>query len=221
MGGTATATTTGTRLRADALRNRERILAAAREAFVLYGTDARLDEIARRAGVGNATLYRHFPDREALLIAVLLDVNHRIIDEARAALEADSDPFEALHRLVLNAAGERVGGLCPMLGGDVDPRDPQLVASNARMHETVQRLVDRAHASGQLRPDVGSGDILVGVARLTSPVPGTDQDDEMLLLRHLQIFVDGLRAPAPGTLPGESRSLADLKEEICRSSRRH
>ncbi|WP_052849678.1 TetR/AcrR family transcriptional regulator [Streptomyces avicenniae] len=213
-------TATGTRLRADAVRNRERILTAAREAFVLYGADARLDEIARRAGVGNATLYRHFPDRDALLIAVVLDVNHRIIDDARRALEDDSDPFEALHGLVLSAAGERVGGLCPMLGGGAALYAPDLAESSARMHETVQRLVDRAHASGQLRPDVDSGDILVAVGRLTSPVPGTCEDDAVLIRRHLQIFLDGLRAPAPGVLPGEARSLADLKDEICRTTRR-
>src|SRR4051794_23585109 len=70
------------RTRADALRNRERIVAAARDVFVEYGPDAPLDEIARRAGIGNATLYRHFADRQALAHAVLLSVVTRTADRA-------------------------------------------------------------------------------------------------------------------------------------------
>src|SRR5437870_4758030 len=85
-------------LRADAMRNRAHVLAAARDVFVEHGADAPLDEIARRAGVGIATLYRRFPDREALLRAVALDVLARTGDEARAAEAEEPDPFGALGR---------------------------------------------------------------------------------------------------------------------------
>ncbi|MGK5532956.1 TetR/AcrR family transcriptional regulator [Streptomyces sp. URMC 129] len=212
-----TTTTVRPRLRADAVRNRERILAAARDVLVEQGADAPLDEIARRAGVGNATLYRHFPDRKSLLFHVLLYVNQRIIERARQALETEHDPFEALRRMVLDSADERVGALCPMLGSDIDPEDPQLVASRGRMQRVTQKLVDRAHASGQLRRDVGAGDLLVAIARLTLPMPGVRcRGDALLARRHLQIFLDGLRTPARSELPGQATSLDDLKDELCR-----
>ncbi|MDT0343107.1 TetR/AcrR family transcriptional regulator [Streptomyces litchfieldiae] len=205
-----------TRLRADAVRNRERILAAAREAIVEHGPLAPLDEIARRAGVGNATLYRHFPDRESLLFHVLLYVNQRIIERAQAALEAEHDPFEALRRMVLDSSEERIGGLCPMLGFGIDPEDPRLVASRERMHQVTQQLIDRAHESGQLRRDIGSGDLLVAVALLTLPVPGTRSGGAgTTARRNLQIFLDGLRTPARSELPGKATSLEDLKDEFC------
>lgn len=105
------------RLRADALRNRERIVAAAREMFVEHGPDISLDEVARRAGVGNATLYRHFTDRVELVRRVTLYVTDRVADEAAAALAEEADGFEALSRFVHAAVAERVGALCPLLAG--------------------------------------------------------------------------------------------------------
>src|SRR5919201_5326161 len=85
-------------LRADALRNREHVLAAARAVFVEQGADAPLDDIARRAGVGIATLYRRFPDRDALMRAVVLDVLSRVGAEAARALEDDPTAFASLAR---------------------------------------------------------------------------------------------------------------------------
>lgn len=203
------------RLRADAVRNRERILAAARDAFVDQGKDAPLDEIARQAGVGNATLYRHFPDREALLYHVVLYVNDRITERAQQALEEENDPFEALRRTILGSADERIGALCPVLGISLDPGDPELTASRDRLLEVCGRLLDRAQASGQLRHDVGPGDLLVAVSRLTRPLPGTRcSGSELLARRHLQIFLDGLRAPARSELPGAPAQVEDLEDEL-------
>src|ERR671937_2812476 len=85
-------------LRADALRNREHVLAAARAVFVEQGADAPLDDIARRAGVGIATLYRRFPDRDALMRAVVLDVLTNVGQQARLALAEEADGFQALRR---------------------------------------------------------------------------------------------------------------------------
>ncbi|RKN04193.1 TetR/AcrR family transcriptional regulator [Streptomyces radicis] len=215
MGATSTSRGLRARTRADAVRNRERILAAAREAVVDQGPHVPLDEIARRAGVGNATLYRHFPDRESLLFHVLLYVNERIVGRAQQTLETEHDPFEALRSMILHAAEERVGGLCPMLSFGLDHEDPRLLASRDRMQRITQQLIDRAHASGQLRRDVGAGDLLVAVARLTLPVPGTHGSDTTMARRHLQIFLDGLRTPPRSELPGAAITLEDLKEEFC------
>ncbi|GAA3889629.1 TetR/AcrR family transcriptional regulator [Streptomyces sedi] len=201
-------------LRADAARNRERILASAREAIVEQGHEVALDEIARRAGVGNATLYRHFPDRESLLLHVLMHVSDQITERARQALEAETDPFEALSRMVLDSARERIGGLCWLLSFATEVDGPQLAASRERVLRVTEELLARAHASGQLRPDVGAGDLLIAISRLTLTLPGkTCVRDGDMARRHLQIFLDGLRTPSRSQLPGEAIQLADLKDE--------
>jgi AcrR family transcriptional regulator len=223
---TATATTTATRHnrpRADAIRNRERILAAAREAFVAEGVEVPLDEIARRAGVGNATLYRHFPDRKSLLFHVLLYVNQRVIERAESLLEGDLDPFEALSEALLGTSEEGIGALCTVLvDSGIDPEHPELVASRERVTELTERMFERARASGQLRDDVGSGDLMLAVARLTRPFPGGECPGGLVAARrHLQIFIDGLRAPAPSTLDGSALAMADLQDLKGEALRRH
>lgn len=105
------------RPRADALRNRERIVTAAREMFVEFGPYVPLDEVARRAGVGNATVYRNFPDREALAREVVCSVMDRTAEAAEAALAESGDAFAALSRFVHTSVDERIGALCPMLQG--------------------------------------------------------------------------------------------------------
>jgi AcrR family transcriptional regulator len=97
------------RLRADAQRNRDRIIAAARDAFLETGPDVALDAIAHRAGVGNATVYRHFADRDELVLAVALSAIDRIIAHADLAIAAEPDAFEALRRFAFKAADERIG----------------------------------------------------------------------------------------------------------------
>ncbi|MEE1938427.1 TetR/AcrR family transcriptional regulator [Streptomyces sp. TRM 70361] len=205
--------------RADAVRNRERIVAAAGQAFVLYGSDASLDDIARRAGVGNATLYRHFPDREALAYEVVLAVVERIADRALAALEecgpdgGGVDPFEALRRFVTGAAQERVGALCPLLDADFDSEEPRLLAARRRLEGAVEELFERARRAGRLRADADTGDLLMAVGQLTRPLPGADCARlERFSGRHLQIYLDGLRAPAESRLPGRAATLEALRQ---------
>src|SRR6202011_2315042 len=97
--------------------NRAHVLAAARDVFVEHGADAPLDEIARRAGVGIATLYRRFPDRAALVRAVALDVLARTASEARAAEADEPDPFAALGRYMHRALDLRISAVMPALLG--------------------------------------------------------------------------------------------------------
>ncbi len=99
------------RPRADAVRNRERIVTAAREMFVEHGPDVPLDEIARRAGVGNATVYRNFPDRDALVREVVCSVMDRTAEAAEVALAETGDAFSALEHFVHTAADERISAL--------------------------------------------------------------------------------------------------------------
>ena len=200
------------RPRADALRNRERIVTAAREMFVEFGPQVPLDEIARRAGVGNATLYRNFPERSDLVHEVVLSVMSRTTDRADEATAEEADAFEALRRFTHAAADERIGALCPMLDGTFDKDHPELLAERARLEEAVQGLVDRAHASGRLRADVAVGDLLVALSQLTRPLPGSAcLDFDQFVHRHLQLFLDGLQAPARSVLPGSAATLESLR----------
>ena len=112
-------------LRADARRNRAQILAAAREVFVEQGADAPLDEVARRAGVGIATLYRRFPDRAALLRAVAMDVLERVGVEASLALREAPDPLRALVRYMHCALDLRIAAVMPTLLGHVPLNDDE------------------------------------------------------------------------------------------------
>jgi AcrR family transcriptional regulator len=203
------------RTRADALRNRERIVAAARETFVEYGPEAPFDEIARRAGIGNATLYRHFADRRALLHDVLLSVVARTADHAQAAAVEEADPFTALCRFAHAAVDERVGALCGLLVGGTggadgshgtdgaDRQAPELNAQRVRLDGAVEALMERARQAGQLRHDVTVDDLMIALSQLTRPLPGMDcLQTEGVAHRHLRMFLDGLRTPAARELPG-------------------
>ncbi|MFD7610973.1 TetR/AcrR family transcriptional regulator [Streptomyces sp. NPDC059828] len=210
----STATTEGraTRPRADALRNRERIVTAAREMFVELGPDVPLDEVARRAGVGNATLYRNFPDRAALVHEVVLSVMRRTTARVEEAAAAEADPFAALVRFAHAAADERIGALCPVLSGAFDKDHPELLAEGHRLEASVQGLVERAQTAGRLRPDVAVGDLMVALSQLTRPLPGTGcLDMDRFVHRHLQLLLDGLEAPARSELPGAPATLEDLR----------
>ncbi|UYQ62676.1 TetR/AcrR family transcriptional regulator [Streptomyces peucetius] len=208
----ATETRRTPRPRADALRNRERIVSAAREMFVEFGPEVPLDEIARRAGVGNATLYRHFPDRAVLVRDVVISVMSRTTEQADAAAAEEADPFAALRRFVHAAADERIGALCPMLSGAFDHDHPDLHAGRQHLEEAVRGLVEAAQSAGRMRTDVAVGDLMVALSQLTRPLPGTACPNmDRFVHRHLQLFLDGLEAPARSELPGAAATLEDLR----------
>ncbi|MEU3368586.1 TetR/AcrR family transcriptional regulator [Streptomyces sp. S-9] len=200
------------RPRADALRNRERIVAAAREMFTEFGPEVPLDEIARRAGVGNATVYRNFPDRDALVREVVCSVMDRTVRAAEQALSETGDAFEALERFAHTAADERISALCPMVSSTFDRSHPDLEEARRRVEALVARLMDRAREAGRLRDDVEYGDLMVGVAQLSRPPAGTAcMNADRFVHRHLQLFLDGMRAPARSALPGSAVTVEDLR----------
>ncbi|MFD8882518.1 TetR/AcrR family transcriptional regulator [Streptomyces erythrochromogenes] len=199
------------RPRADAVRNRERILAAAREAFVEFGSAAPFDEVARRAGIGNATLYRHFPDRDTLVHHVVLFTTERVTASAEASLAEEPDAFAALCRFTHAAADERIGALCPMLADGFDRDHPELLAARTALAEAVETLLAAGQEAGLVRADIGVGDLMVALSQLSRPLPGTACfDTDRFAHRHLQLFLDGLRAPAGSELPGSAATLEDL-----------
>ena len=202
------------RQRVDASRNRERIIEAAREAFIENGPDVPLDAIAHRAGVGNATLYRHFADRRELVLQVTLSSFDRITEAAEAALADDTDAFEALRGFVHRAARERVGSLCSLLSPTLHKGSDDITAARLQLDETINRLMDRARRSGQLRADVALGDLMIAITQLTRPLPGRMCGDfDRFMHRHLELFIDGLHNPARSTLPGSAVTFEDLERD--------
>ena len=202
-------------LRADARENRERILLAARQVFADQGPDAPLEEIARRAGVGIATLYRRFPDRQALLRGVALDGWRRAAQEARQALAEEPDAFQALARYMHRALDLRIGAVMPLLAGEIPLEEEEIARHRAEGSASLQHMIDRAQAEGTLRRDVAFGDVGLLVIRLSRPYisPFPRDLDDRLAHRQLDLLLDGLRhecAHSTATLPGPAMTLADL-----------
>jgi AcrR family transcriptional regulator len=205
-------------MRADAQRNRERIMAAARNVLVEQGPDAPLDAIASAADVGIATLYRRFPDRQALVHAVVLDVLGRSAEEARQALDEEPDSFQALARYLHRALDLRVSAVMPALLDYMPPDDDEIVSIRTRSWGLFQQLVDQAHAAGTLRPDVTFLDVGQLLVRLARPLPGPiPRDlDNRLAHRHLELVLDGLRGDRGESitpLPEPALTLAELQVE--------
>ncbi|WP_326634861.1 TetR/AcrR family transcriptional regulator [Nonomuraea fuscirosea] len=184
----------GAPARADARRNRSRVLEAARHAFAEIGLDVPLDEIARRAGVGAGTVYRHFPSKEALFEAVVLEGLRQLTEEV-GALVAAPDPAEAFFaavRLTVERAGPNKA-LCDALSTEVDPR----LAAPAREEyaAALSTLLDRAQRAGAVRPDVDPADVRTLLSGCLTMEGGPDGTPG----RATAIVLDGLRpAPADG-----------------------
>jgi AcrR family transcriptional regulator len=200
-------------LRADARRNRERLLAAAREVFAEKGAGAPLEEIAARAGVGIGTLYRRFPDRQALFAAVAHDLWTRVVQEVELARAEEPDAFPALARYMHRVLDLRAAAVLPVLMGHLPP-DANLRRANQRSGAAVQALIEAARAEGTLRPDAAFGDTGLLLIQLSRPLPGPVPRalGDAIAHRHLQIALDGLRAgPHTEPLPGPAVSLDDLR----------
>jgi AcrR family transcriptional regulator len=175
--------------RADARRNYEKVLAAAREAFAEGGESTALEEIARRAGVGIGTLYRHFPSRQALLEALYLG---EVEEMCRSAAELDgTDPWEALESwfegFIAYMATKRA--LAAELLNYLDQDAPLFQVCRASLFEAGEPLLKRAQEAGVVRPDVNIGEVIqmvVGIGK----IPASDPGQTAHIIR---VALDGLR----------------------------
>lgn len=186
-------------MRADARRNRERILEAARLAFAEHGGEVGIDEVARRAGVGVGTLYRHFPTKGSLAGALAYEHFEALCRIASAALEAPGTPGERFTSMIWDAArlAERDAAIAEALAGD--PRLFEYVqVPLARLQQLGGRLVDAAVASGELRPDATQDDIPAIMCGLGQVMATTGRRPGAGWERYLTIALDGLRSGAPG-----------------------
>src|SRR3954468_24555912 len=188
--------------RADAVRNRDRVLEAAKAVFSAGGSDASLEAVAKRAGVGIGTLYRHFPTREALFEAVY----RREVDqlsELAEQLKGAPEPLDALRRW-MKANVELVAtkkGMISALALAVQASSELYAYSFDRLTKAIGTLLDRAVAAGEIRADLGPEDLLralIGMCYLHDQ-PGW----QSTVLRLMDVFIDGLRVKAEG---GKKRS---------------
>jgi AcrR family transcriptional regulator len=186
-------------LRADARRNREKVMDAARAVFADQGVDAQMDDVARRADVGVGTVYRHFPTKEALLTALTDELFAVLAAQARELLELD-DPWEAFTRTMWfggeKTAGDRAFSEILAAPGF----SPTTSEAKEELSALVGEMMRRCIASGRMRPDAIVEDIpllMCGVGSASGmPHPYGDA-----WRRHLAILLDGLRAEAAsGTL---------------------
>ncbi|MCL6739381.1 helix-turn-helix domain containing protein [Streptomyces ossamyceticus] len=159
------------------------------------GPQAPLDEIARRAGVGNATLYRHFSGRATLLAEVLERVATACAEAAGEAAAREDDLFAALSLFLQTAARQRVASLC-CLSGELATARPELVRQKNRLVHAAQLLLTRAQQAGQVRADVCLEELMAAVTQLSRPLPGTSWTAvDQFSPRLLQSFFDGLLVP--------------------------
>ncbi len=192
--------------RADAERNRSRILAAASELFAERGLDASMPELAERAGVGVGTLYRAFPDKDHLLGAVMAERLRWLAGEIEAALAAP-DPWTAFTDVIWKGATlhvkDRAFHQC--MRGALEL--PEVREARGYTLDGFQRLIERAQAAGAMRGDVVAEDIPmlmagVGLSRVAGPGAAWE--------RHLAVVIDGLRAEGAHPLPSRPLDRAQL-----------
>jgi AcrR family transcriptional regulator len=199
-------------LRADARRNRARLLEVAEEVFAERGPGASTEEIARRAGVGVGTVFRHFPTKEALLEAVFLGRLARLGEQARAlaSTEEPGPAFFAFFTLVVDQASSKSAYADALAAAGVNVQ----AAASGMVGEfagTLTGLLDSAQRAGAVRADIGVGElkaVLVGASRAVEHAG----DDPAIRARTIAILLDGLRAPvAP-----PAASLDDRTEHAAR-----
>jgi AcrR family transcriptional regulator len=179
--------------RADARRNREKVLAAARAVFSEHGRDAQMDDVARRAGVGVGTVYRHFPTKEALIEALMVAAFEAIAAEAEAALEVE-DPWDAFAGVLwrgaeIMAADRALSEVFASIPGAMESAMPTVEG----LTETMAKVIARAQEAGALRADMIVDDIPMVMCGIGSATKKEHRCPNAWR-RHLAIVLDGLRA---------------------------
>ena len=194
-------------VRKDAARNRDRLIDAARTVFAERGIDATLDDIAREAGVGTGTAYRHFPNKKVIAAEILAEATQQIATDAEDALSID-DPWDAIAAFFENTAARLAAdrGLYQILAGQGDVDDKTRIWPH--IVDGVTRLFDRAKKAGVMRTDAEPEDaaVLFAMLGVAFPTPAWP--------RYLALLLDGLRATDRPELSCPPPAFATLDDVI-------
>lgn len=201
------------RLRADARRNRDQIIAIATQLFRERGPEVPMEEIARGAGVGIGTLYRRFPDRDALIRAVAVEAFEGLAAEFRALAGRQQDSWQALRDLIQRATDLRLPIMLSTLSTPARHSvldDERITAARQTMLDLLESLLAAAQRDGRARADVGTGDVLALVSMTLRPIPSVSAAlADTVARRCLAVVLDGL-ARQDTTLPGRRLTLTDI-----------
>lgn len=207
-------------LRSNVARNRRLLVEAAIESFRELGWDVPLDTVARRAGVGNATLYRHFPRRNDLYEAAFTEVRERLVAVLRRYHDVD-DGWHALHDLIVEIFSTVPVG--PAMGSVAQERldcSPSLRSLVDEIRDTLDRVLRTAQRQGAARADVDVEDLGLLLDAMRPVVVVSDKVAPEFWRRHLVLLLDALRAPAATPLPPPVRDveqrlrLADAVKQV-------
>lgn len=204
-------------LRADAQRNRDRILVAAAEAFASTGPNTPVEEIASAAGVAVGTLYRRFPDRQALIRGVALMNFATTVAEVQAAAEEEDTGWDALVRIFGQSLHLRLAmrfALDLPSARSVLENDPEAAVLKRQMLSVFEQVVQQAQAEGTMRADIGSGDVAMAFVFLARRITAPNiEAAPMSSQRLLALMLDALRAERSEggePLPGRALTPEDL-----------
>jgi AcrR family transcriptional regulator len=187
-------------LRADARRNREAVIAAAKKLFADQGLDAQMPDVAKAAKVGVGTVYRHFPTKDDLIAALAVERFERLAEKAREDIEAE-DPWEGLCDFIRFAARLQADdrGLCEVMGSRPEVMNESALAVG--LDKLIDKLVNQAKRSGELRRDLDWEDIPMIACGMGSVTQATMGPGNGRWPRLVEIIIDGLRAPGATRLP--------------------
>ena len=206
------------RPRRDAQRNRERLVAAGRAVFTEQGVDASLEEIARRAGVGIGTLYRHFPSREALVAAIFEERIGEVLAAAERAAAAE-DAWQGLVGFLEQALQLQADHLAlRQLVLRYPQGDAKAAAARRKIHGLLEELVERARDQGAVRADLNVADLVLVIWSFGPLLEATAGTAPQAWRRHLRIVLDGLRpeAATPQTVRPLTRRQLDAAMQTLR-----
>jgi AcrR family transcriptional regulator len=200
------------RLRADAERNRRRLLDAATEIFCERGLEVGVAEIAQHAGVGRGTLFRNFPSKEHLIAAIVVERMNESITRGRAALEAP-DPGQALFDLIEQSVGRQQTdrALFDALA-DTWLANDEIRAAHAELIAVLDALVRRAQRAGAVREDVSAVDVVMMVKGVCEACASFQQVDQGVAMRQLDLVRAAISPPGVAhTLRGQPPTIDDLE----------
>jgi AcrR family transcriptional regulator len=200
------------RLRADAERNRRRLIEAATEMFCERGLEIGVGEIAQQAGVGRATLFRNFPTKDHLIAAVVVDRMSDQIGRGRAALEAP-DPGQGLFELIDQSVGRAATDRALFDAiGDTWLTNDEIRAAHTELMGVLDELVTRAQTSGALRTDIGAVDVLMMIKGVCEAMRSFQHLDPDVGMRQLDLLWSAIAATgSQRPLRGHPPTVSDLE----------